>query len=98
MRNSQRIANANAFNAEQVHIFNQVAQMHQLEYKCHQAVEAKSNAEDAVMEDAHGQADLIKIKKLLDSFTLDGYGRGGLQLEADEEIAVQNGKTEFFPG
>jgi len=33
MRNSQRIANANAYNAEQLHIFNQVIQLHQMEYK-----------------------------------------------------------------
>jgi hypothetical protein len=41
---------------------------------------------------------MLKIKKLLETFTLDFYGKNGLQLEADEEITVQNGKTEFFPG
>jgi len=41
---------------------------------------------------------MIKIKKLLENFSLDSYGKIGLQLEADEEITVQNGKNEFFPG
>ena len=50
------------------------------------------------MDDAHGQANMMKIKKLLETFSLDSYAKNGLQLEADEEITVQNGKTEFFPG
>jgi len=37
-------------------------------------------------------ADMTKIKKMLDAFSLDDFGRNGLQMEAEEEIAVQNGK------
>jgi len=50
------------------------------------------------MDDANGKANMMKIKKLLETFSLDSYGNSGLQLEADEEITVQNGKTEFLPG
>jgi hypothetical protein len=41
--------------------------------------------------------DMTRLKKLLEKFKLDDFGRNGLHLEAEEEITVQT-KSELFTG
>ena len=98
IKHSQRIANANAYNEEQLKLFNQLVQLHQQEYKtlcsaniaehAKQQAKLRQQNQDVEMQE-DDKSEESKLKQMFQTFSLDSYGKTGLQLFYDDESTIQ---------